>query len=158
MWELELLGLAETQTAFGTLEDGLDNPEAFLKGEGAQITGAAIRQNFLSGGRPSPWPDITAESRAQRKVNSTSGPLIDAGTLMAAASATSSGVDGSVFAVDGSTLTLGTDLVYAATQNWGREDANIPAREFEDLQPEDELRLATAFQDDYLHSLLAAMS
>lgn len=157
MWELEALGLAQTEAGFSQVEAGLDNPEPFLAGEGAEIAGAGVRQNFEVGGRPA-WPDITAQSRSQRKVNSTSGPLIDSGALMAAASATSPGVAGSVFGVSGDTLTLGTDLVYAATQNFGREDDNIPAREFENLQPEDELRLATAFDDDYLHRLLAALA
>lgn len=156
MWELEELGLAETEAGFSKVETGLSNPEAFLAGEGAEIAGASVRRNFEVGGRPA-WPDITSQSRSQRKVNSTSGPLIDSGALMEAASATSPGVEGSLFAVDGNTLTLGTDLVYAATQNFGRQDANIAQREFEDLQPEDELRLATAFDDDYLHRLLAGL-
>ena len=156
MWELEALGLAQTETAFDTLEGGLDNPEAFFQGEGKDIAGAAVRENFEAGGRPSPWPDITARSRSQRKVNSTSGPLIDSGALMASASATEGGVEGSLFAVDSNTLTLGTDLVYAATQNFGR--GGVPAREFETLLPEDEMRLSRAFDDDYLHRLLQSLS
>lgn len=156
MFELLLLGEDEVDRSLLQLEAGLDNPEDFLRGEEAQIAGDAIRRHFAQSGASEPWPDITSQSRAQRKVNSTSGPLIDSGALMNAASATSSGVEGSLFAVDGDTLTLGTDLVYAATQNFGR--GGIPAREFETLLPEDELRLTRAFDDDYLHRLLRGLS
>jgi phage gpG-like protein len=155
MWELKALGLPEVLEEISATADMVDDGTAFLSGPASVITGEAIRQNFLQGGRPDAWPDITARSRAQRKVNKTSGPLIDSGAMMDAASATRPGVEHSLYSVDGDTLTLGTDVVQAAVQQYGWEDKNIPARPYEDLQPEDELRLAAAYEGDYLHQMLA---
>lgn len=158
MFELDLIGQADLTADLDTLAAGLADDEEFLRRDAAPLVSAAVRRTFDEGGRPEPWPDITAKSRAQRKVNGVSGPLIDSGALEDAASDGRGGVAGSLFAVSGDTLTEGTDLVYAAAQNFGWDDKNIPARLFEDLKPEDALALGAAYEDDYLHRLLAGMS
>lgn len=158
MFEMELIGQAGLEADLETLAAGLADDEAFYREDAARIASAAVRRNFDEGGRPEPWPDITAQSRAQRKFNFTSGPLIDSGALEAAASAGQEGVAGSLFSVSGDTLTEGTDLMYAAVQNFGWDAKNIPARLFEDLKPEDALALGVAYEDDYLHRLLAGMT
>ncbi len=158
MFELDLLGDAGLERDLVALAAGLDDPETFLREDAAPLEGAAVRRAFDTGGRPEPWPDITAKSRAERKVDAASGPLIDSGALEDAASDGRGGVAGSLFSVSGDTLTMGTDLVYAATQNFGRADANVPARLYEDLTPGDALALGAAYEDDYLHRLLAGMT
>ncbi len=156
MLGLDILGGDKLETELTGLALGLDNPQVWLGAEGAKIAGEGIRENFEQGGRPDKWPDITAWSRAMRKVNHESGPLIDTGALMAAASASEPGVEGSIFRQQGDTLTLGTDLEYAADHEFGT--ARIPVREFMSLTPEDEIRLTASMDDDYLHKLLAQMS
>jgi len=159
MFELDLLGGDALETELTGLAAGLDDPAPWLSGNAAKVAGNSIRKHFEKGGLPDAWPDITAKSRAQRKVNKTSGPLIDSGALMEAASAEHAGVSGSVFAQDGDTLTLGTDMVYAATQEFGRSQGSgeIPVRPFMQLTPEDEIKLMHSMDDDYLHKLLAKM-
>ena len=88
MWEFEAIGLPALQNELTGLEDALADPSGVLALVAPEV-GADIKQNFLAGGRPETWPDITAASRAQRKVNKTSGPLIDTEALMNAASASS---------------------------------------------------------------------
>ncbi len=155
MFELDILGGQKLETDLTALAAGLDAPDVWLGTEGAKVAGAAVREHFEAGGLPDAWPDITAKSRAQRKVNKESGPLIDSGALMEAASADHAGVPGSVFAQQGDMLTLGTDLVYAETQQEGR--GGIPARPYEMLTMTDEIRLSQSMDDDYLHKLIAAM-
>jgi len=154
MFELDLLGGEKLETEMSALALGLDNPQVWLGAEGAKIAGEGIRENFEQGGRPDKWPDITAKSRAMRKVNHDSGPLIDSGALMAAASASEPGVAGSVFQQQGDLLTLGTDLEYAADHEFG---IGVPARPFMNLTPEDEIRLTASMDDDYLHKLIAQL-
>ena len=157
MWELQALGLTETAGSLGKLSEEIDDPETFLAGTGARMTGADVRENFQEGGRPVKWTDITARSRAKRRVNKSSGPLIDSEALEDAASADHAGVAGSLFSVQGDTLTEGTDLFYAAVQEYGWTDKNVPARSYEQITAEDEIRLSQAMEDDWLHRLLAAM-
>ncbi len=152
MWEFEAVGLPALQNELTGLEDALADPSGVLALVAPEV-GADIKQNFLAGGRPETWPDITAASRAQRKENKTSGPLIDTEALMNAASASEEGVEGSVFGIAGDTETFGTDLAEAATQQYGR--GNIPARAYEQITDADELRLAASVESDYLHAMLA---
>ena len=152
MWEFEAVGLPALQKELTGLEDALAD-SASLLAQLAPEVGADIKQNFLVGGRPETWPDITAVSRARRKVNKTSGPLIDTEALMNAASASEEGVEGSVFGIAGDTETFGTDLPGAATQQYGR--GGIAARAYEQITDADELRLAASLESDYLHAMLA---
>ena len=152
MWEFEAIGLPALQNELTGMERAFAAPAAELE-KLAPEASADIRGNFLAGGRPMTWPDITAASRAGRKEDAASGPLLDTKALMNAASATEHGADGSLFGIAGDTLTLGTDLVYAATQEFGR--GAIPARPYEHLTDTDALRLAGAAESDYLHALLA---
>lgn len=155
MFELDILGGQKLDTDLTDLAAGLNSPEVWLLANAAPLAGAAVREKFAAGGLPDAWPDITAKSRAQRKVDKTSGPLIDSGALMEAASADHAGVPGSVFAQQGDMLTLGTDLIYAETQQEGR--GGIPARPYEFLTMTDEIRLTQSMDDDYLHKLIAAI-
>ena len=155
MWAFEAVGLPQLTSELTDLEAAFAEPGERLEALAPEV-GADIRQNFAAGGRPDTWPDITAKSRAQRKENKTSGPLIDTEALMNAASASESGVDGSVFGIAGDTETFGSNLVYAATQEYGR--GTIPARAYEQITDADELRLAASLEGDYLHVLLAGSS
>ena len=155
MWEFEAVGLPVLRANLTAMAGELDNPDAYLELLGPEV-GADIRRNFEQGGRPKTWPDITAASRAQRKQNPTSGPLIDTETLMLSASDSGGGAEGSLFAVQGNVLTLGTDLPQAATQEYGR--GGIPARPYESITTEDALQLGDALQADYLHQMLGGTS
>lgn len=153
MWQFEAVGLPALKGELDTWAADLADTEAVLH-HIAPEAGESIRQNFEQGGRPQPWPDITAKSRSQRKVNKTSGPLIDSGALEEAASASTSGVEGSVFAINGNTATFGTDYVFAAVHQFGWPEKNIPARPYEDIVPEDQLKLARS-TSDYLLEMLS---
>lgn len=152
MWDFEAIGLPALRDEFTRVEEGLDDPEPGLAMIAPEV-GADVRRNFEQGGRPGVWPDITAKSRDQRTENKTGGPLVDTEALMDAASADKPGVAGSTFSLEGDTLTLGTDLIYAATQEYGR--GGIPARPYEQITDEDAVRVQEAFEGDYLHALLA---
>lgn len=151
MWDFEAVGLPVLREELTGLAGQLGSPETSLRLIAPEV-GADIRKNFESGGRPEAWPDITAASRAQRKQNPSSGPLIDTGSLMESASDTGGGAEGSVFTLQGDVLTLGTGLAQAATQEYGR--GGIPARPYEHITPEDELRLVEVLESDYLHRML----
>ena len=155
MWQFEAVGLPVLTDTLTTLAGEMESPAAYLTRIGPEV-GADIRKNFEQGGRPGTWPDITAASRAARKQNLTSGPLIDTGALMASASDTGGGAEGSLFAVQGDVLTLGTDLAQAATQEYGR--GGIPARPYESITPEDAIALGDILEADYLHQMLGGTS
>lgn len=67
------------------IEEGLSDFSVPLIKSDALIADS-ILDNFVVGGRPDGWPDITAASRASRKFDKGTPPLWDSGSLAALAS------------------------------------------------------------------------
>jgi len=100
----------------------------------------SIRQNFSAGGRPEPWAPLKYRVGI---------PLTLTGRLKAS-------ITGEV---QGSSVVLGTNLVYAAihqyggTGMWGKHPVTIPARPYVLLQPADETTMAQILTDHLTRSL-----
>jgi phage gpG-like protein len=104
----------------------------------------SVNRNFMEGGRPKwlPLSPLTILRRTKGKGTGSAEPLRDTGLLMLSiGNPGSKGID--VLTED--TLRVGTNVPYAAAQNFGHKQ--IPARPFMVLQPEDEDKIVQAIRE-----------
>ena len=96
----------ETTRVLATIEGHLQDLGPPLEAT-KQLLLTSVRDNFAAGGRPTPWVPLR---RARRRGSLGSAiPLNDTGTLRAS-------ITGEV---SGNTVTIGTNLAYAAIHNFG---------------------------------------
>ena len=101
-----------------TVERMLANREAGLKAAGLTIL-AASQQEIHDGGQG--WAPFKKLPKSPHQLLWESGTLIQSLAL---------GGPGNVFEIDGGSVKTGTNVAYAAAQNYGYEPHDLPARPF----------------------------
>jgi phage virion morphogenesis protein len=89
-----------------------------------------------------PWEPLSDKYKARKKRNKNKILVLDdllAGTLRYQASASS--------------LVFGTDRIYGATHQFGRDEANIPARPFLGLSRDDEIEVLRLVEEHMAQAL-----
>ncbi|MDE2470717.1 MAG: hypothetical protein KGL35_18730 [Bradyrhizobium sp.] len=128
--------------------------------ECAQLADKAFAENFAAQAGPEsgPWPARKAHGSGQIGDADQGHPLeIKSGELFLAV--TSPFGAGHIEDVGNRSAELGVDpneIPYAMAQNYGRPDANLPQREFEDLTEEEKQQCDEIIADAMLQELLNA--
>ena len=112
--------LARLEGRLARLAASLDDPEPLLDAIGAQAASLAQRRIDSDGPAPdaSPWPEWdTRYARTRHPGHS----LLQSGNDL---------LESIQHAVDGGAVKVGSNLVYAATHQFGDDDRGIPARAY----------------------------
>ena len=139
--EIEVRGLGEVERRLSRLAARLDDPAPVLERIGARmVESTEARFDTLKAPDGSPWAPL-AEKTRRYKGKHEDKPLTREGDLRGSISAEA----------DRDGVVIGSDRPYAATHQFGREEANIPARPFLGLSDAD-IALIHSILDEYLDS------
>ncbi len=115
--------LEEVRRIFVGVGRGIENAESMFE-EIAGVMASASEDAFAAQATPAgaPWPELSEERIEQRTKDGTwPGMMLQHKGILAASVATESGADYAL---------IGSPMEYAAAQNLGRPEINLPAREF----------------------------
>ena len=123
-WELQ--GAKELEQRFRELKRELQDLRPELQAAG-KSQAAVVKKRFADGGDPA-WEDIAYWTRKRRKVDQTTPPLTDSGSMMESVTALVKGVKGSAFSLTKTELIMGSTEIRALALQ--APERAIPARPF----------------------------
>ena len=135
----KLIGIEKVLNHYTRLAAETDNLAVPLRAAGVYMLGS-IEKNFKAQGRPGHWPALAPSTLARRRRGTGKGGakiLVDSGRLK------NSVTGPSAIATSGSTMRIGTNVIYGPRQHFGypggagRGRAKTPARPFLMFQTED---------------------